>query len=396
MDEASLLAGAYTALTRCLQARTTAGGLVFARADRAARRIRHLVTFSLLSIAIHSQVGHPQAYRGPVTSTDSLRVSPQLVSPLVSTQWLADHLGSESIMVIDATVRTRQRPGGRLEWVSGWPEYRSGHVPGAVFADLLHDFSAPQSDFARPAPERFVEAAAALGLDDETTIVIYDDSLGVWAARLWWLLRSFGHERAAVLDGGFAVWSEEERPIERGEVAPERTRFASTAVGLTPVETAAGSARSVGSVGSVRAVGSLREELWSGKGDVERVVRGETDAVLLFAGSRAVFDGTSDDELSPVSRSRPGHIPGSVHVPMAGLIDPASHRLLRPAGLRERFAPALGRESSRPIIAYCTSGVEASLAALALSVLGVGEVSVYDGSLAEWSADPAAPLVTAA
>jgi len=307
-----------------------------------------------------------------VTSTDSLRVSPQLVSPLVSTQWLADHLGSESILVIDATVRTRQLPSGGLEWVSGRSRFRSGHVPGAVFADLLHDFSAPSGDFIRPSRERFDAAAAALGIDDETTLVIYDDSIGVWAARLWWMLHSIGHERAAVLDGGFAAWSEEERPIERGE-----------------------GASSVASPASTATVTALREPLWSGKADVERVVRGETDA-LLFAGSRDVFDGTADDALSPVFRARPGHIPGSVHVPVAGLIDPASHRMLRPAGLRERFGPVLGRSATVPIIAYCTSGIEASLAALALSVLGVPEVSVYDGSLAEWSADPAAPLVTAA
>lgn len=332
------------------------------------------MTFSLLSVAIHSQGVGRRAYRGPVTSSDSLRVSPQLVSPLVSTQWLADHLGSESILVIDATVRSRPLPGGGLEWVSGLSQFRSGHVPGAVFADLLRDFSAPSGDFTRPSPERFAAAAATLGIDDETTLVIYDDSIGVWAARLWWLLHSAGYERVAVLDGGFAAWSDEQRPVERGE----------------------GAATLVVPVAPPAAVTALREPLWSGKSDVERVVRGETDAVLLFAGSRAIFDGTADDALSPVTRARPGHIPGSVHVPVAGLIDPASHRLLRPAGLRERFAPVLGRRSSVPIITYCTSGIEASLAALALSVLGVAEVSVYDGSLAEWSADPAAPLVTAA
>jgi len=317
-----------------------------------------------------------------VTSTDSLRVSPQLVSPLVSTQWLADHLGSESIMVIDATVRTRPLPSGGLEWVSGRSQFRAGHVPGAVFADLLHDFSGPTGDFTRPSRERFAAAAAALGIDDEITLVIYDDSIGVWAARLWWLLHSVGHERAAVLDGGFAAWSQEERPVERGEGAASVSPVATATAPTTTAPTAT--------------VTMLRDPLWSGKADVESVVRGETDAVLLFAGSRAVFDGTADDLLSPVFRARPGHIPGSVHVPVTGLIDPASHRLLRPAGLRERFGPVLGRGAPVPIIAYCTSGIEASLAALALSVLGVPEVSVYDGSLAEWSADPAAPLVTAA
>lgn len=343
------------------------------------------MTFSLLSVAIHSLSVGCRAYRGCVTRSDSLRVSPQLVSPLVSTQWLADHLGSESILVIDATVRTAELPGGALEWVSGRARFHHGHVPGAVFADLLHDFSAPRGDFARPARERFDGAAAALGIDDETTIVIYDDSIGVWAARLWWLLRSAGHDRAAVLDGGFAAWSDEHRPVERGEVASRGPVAAAVPLSVSPASSAP--------------VTALPTPLWSAKTDVERVVRRETDAVLLFAGSRAVFDGTDDADdtaRSPVVRARPGHIPGSVHVPVTGLIDPASHRMLRPAGLRERFAPVLGRTTPVPIIAYCTSGVEASLAALALSVLGVVDVSVYDGSLAEWSADPAAPLETAA
>jgi thiosulfate/3-mercaptopyruvate sulfurtransferase len=303
-----------------------------------------------------------------VTATDSPRLSPLLVSPLVSTQWLADHLGSEGLVVLDASVLSITSPGGfgpATSWLSGLDQYLlAGHIPGAVFADLLEVFSDPEGSFgfARPALAQFEQAAASVGVDNDTTVVVYDTAAGQWAARVWWLFRAFGYDRVAVLDGGFAKWSDEERPIETGNVLP----------------------RSGAEFAAVE-----RPELWASKADVEAIVAGATDTLpaLVFAGPASDFTG----ETSP--RARAGHIPGSISVPAGRLIDRSTKALLKPDALRQTFAPVLASDSR--IVTYCGSGIAAASAALALTLLGEGSVAVYDGSLNEWAADPRVPLVTA-
>jgi len=307
-----------------------------------------------------------------VTATDSPRLSPLLVSPLVSTQWLADHLGSEGLVVLDATVlsipsRSIPSPGASgSSWLSGLDQYLlDGHIPGAVFADLLEVFSDPAGSFgfARPALAQFEQAAASVGVDNDTTVVVYDTATGQWAARVWWLFRAFGYDRVAVLDGGYAKWAAEERPVETGPVASR-----SEAV----------------------FIGAPRPELWASKADVEAIVAGATDApaTLVFAGPPTDFTG----ETSP--RARAGHIPGSVSVPAGQLVDRSTKALLKPGALREKFAPVLGGAAGGSVVTYCGSGIAAASAALALTLLGEGNVAVYDGSLNEWSADPEAPLET--
>ncbi|WP_175494279.1 sulfurtransferase [Herbiconiux ginsengi] len=301
-----------------------------------------------------------------MTTTDSSHLSPLLTSPLVSTQWLADHLGSEGLVVLDATVLPIASPAGAgTAWLSGLDQYLlAGHVPGAVFADLLDVFSDAEGSFgfARPSLAQFEEAAASVGVDNDTSVVVYDSVAGQWAARLWWLFRAFGYDRVAVLDGGFAKWSDEERPTETGNVLP--------------------------SSGAVF-VGVERPELWASKAEVEAIVAGSTDfpATLVFAGPPTDFTG----ETSP--RTRAGHIPGSVSVPAGRLADRSTKALLKGDALREKFVPALAGDTSR-VVTYCGSGIAAASAALALTVLGEEQVSVYDGSLNEWAADPEAPLVT--
>ena len=130
---------------------------------------------------------------------------PALPSPLVSTQWLADHLGADGLLVIDASVASYLRPDGRVGYLSGHEQYLlEGHVPGAVFADLVDEFSDPDGGypFTRPDAERFAAAAGALGVDSATTVVVYDTAVGQWASRLWWLFRTFGFDRVALLDAG--------------------------------------------------------------------------------------------------------------------------------------------------------------------------------------------------
>jgi thiosulfate/3-mercaptopyruvate sulfurtransferase len=332
------------------------------------------------------------------------------VSPIVSTQWLADHIGSEGLVVLDATVLPEAAPSvpssapslqGGSGWRSGVVQYREqGHVPGAVFADLLGEFSAPSAGrlFARPSRERFEAAASSAGVDNDTTVVVYDSDEGQWAARIWWLFRTFGYDRVAVLDGGYAKWFGENRPIDLGEVAPREAVF----------------------------VGLERPELWADRGRVERIAAGKEPGSLVFAGRSSLGAGSVPVGASlartgagstPVgassARAGAGSTPvgagsapvgagparlgamalagerpsgaeefaaRSLHVPVARLRDPESKTMLKTAALRERFATVL---DGSPIVTHCGAGIAAAADALALTLLGVTDVAVYDGSLAD-------------
>ncbi|HEY9424587.1 MAG TPA: rhodanese-like domain-containing protein [Microterricola sp.] len=314
--------------------------------------------------------------------------APLLSTPLVSTQWLADHLGRDGLVVLDATVLHVKAPGTKAgyRWLSGLDQYLvDGHIPGAVFADVLEVFSDPAKPFgfARPDALQIVAAAASVGIDDTSAVVLYDDSVGQWAARVWWLLRSFGFENVAVLDGGLTKWRAEERPLERGHVEP------AVAAAFTAVE---------------------RPEFWADKDDVAAVVAGEAEATLVCALPPAEFSGESS------SRSRAGHIPGSLSLPAGRLVDRADNALLQGAALSEKLAPVLGlasaadagapaaadgaiaasasRELAPRIITYCGGGIAAAAAALALTAAGTSNIAIYDGSLNEWTADEHAPLVS--
>lgn len=296
-----------------------------------------------------------------MTADAPATAAPVLTSPLVSTQWLADHLGADGLVVVDASVVNFTRPDGRVGYLSGHELYLvEGHVPGAVFADLVDEFSDPDGayPFTRPDAERFAAAAGALGVGGDATVVVYDSAVGQWAARLWWLFRAFGYDRVAVLDGGLTRWRAEERTLDTGQVEPVPAAF---------------TARE-------------RPELWVTKADVEAVVRGEAQAALVCSTPPKEFSG------EVVTRSRAGHIPGSVSAPAGLLVDRERNTLLAPDALRARLEPALGAPR---IITYCGGGIAAAASALALTLLGERSVAVYDGSLNEWAADPAAPLVTA-
>jgi thiosulfate/3-mercaptopyruvate sulfurtransferase len=285
---------------------------------------------------------------------------PRLSSPLVSTQWLADHLGADGLVVVDASVVGYTQPNGRAGYLSGHEQYvLEGHVPGARFADLLETFSDPDGPypFTRPDAVRFAAAAGELGIDNKTTVVVYDSAVGQWASRIWWLFRAFGYDDVAVLDGGLGAWRREDRPLDTGHV------------GATPVSF----------------IPSARDELWVDKAYVEGVVAGTNPAALVCATPPKEFSG------EVVTRARGGHIPGSTSAPAGRLVDRDSSTFLEPDGLRGILAPALGAPR---IVTYCNGGIAAASAALALTLLGEPSVAIYDGSLSEWAADPDAVLVT--
>ena len=286
---------------------------------------------------------------------------PLLTSPLVSTQWLFDHLGADRLVILDATVFVAQLPGGTHGYVSGHEKYIiDGHIPGAVFADLTDVFSDPTGDypFTRPSSELFAVAAASVGIDNETTVVVYDAAVGQWASRIWWLFRAFGYDNVAVLDGGLSKWVTEGRETDVGHVEPTPASFEA-------VE---------------------RPELWVDKEFVAAVVRGEADAALICAIPPAEFSGEAGN------RPRLGHIPGSLSAPAGRLVSRETNALLPLESLRETFAPVL---TEPRVVSYCAGGIAAASDALVLTLLGHRNVAIYDGSLNEWAADAEAPLVTA-
>ena len=286
--------------------------------------------------------------------------APLLVSPVVSTQWLADHLGSDKLVIVDATVNVASAP--HHGYVSGHEQFiLTGHVPGARFADLLETFSDPEGrfPFTKPDRERFEAAAGALGIDNDTTVIVYDAAVGQWASRIWWLFRTWGYDRVAVLDGGFTKWRAEERETEIGHRSVEPASF----------------------------TGRERPELWADKAHVERVTNGAVNAALVCGSPPGDFSGEKP------GRTRAGHIPGSISVPAGRLVDRGTNALLDETTLRDKFAPVLDDEQ---VIAYCGGGIASTAVALSLTILGHRNVVVYDGSLNEWAADPEAELVLGA
>lgn len=275
-------------------------------------------------------------------------MAPVLTSPLVSTQWLADHLGADELVVLDASVHT-QGNGLETMWHTARDAYEQrGHVPGARYADLVQAFSTPDADipFTRPPAERFEAAAQELGVTNASTVVVYDDGLGEWSARLWWIFRSFGFDSVAVLDGGFTKWRDEGRPVRVGALR--------SAPAPAPETFLAGEER----------------PLWADHARVHRAVTGVQPAALVLAAPPATL-GTD----------HPPVVPGSTAVAVDTIVDPDTNAYLRGPALAAAFAEVIDAEE---IVTYCGVGSAACVDALALTVLGHEKVRVYDGSLVDW------------
>lgn len=279
---------------------------------------------------------------------------------IVSTQWLADHLDEPSVRVVDARFNVRVSPAGALEAVAERDAYARAHIPGAVFVDVMADLTDPDDPLAVSPPERFESLMNRLGIGDESTVVIYDDQGGTWAARLWWALRYYGHEPVTLLDGGFTRWQAEGRPLESEIPVPPSANFRARVrpdlrVDADQVMTAIGR-------DDVRIVDALPEVFFSGQ-------------ARLFPGHRA------------------GHIPSAHNVPAPDLVDPVTQSLLPAAELARRWEP-LGLEPERQVITYCGSGVFGAFALFALYVTGHENAALYDASWMEWGADPDRPVET--
>lgn len=272
---------------------------------------------------------------------------------LVTTAWLAEALGSDGLLLLDASY-TATLPGTPpRDPLAG---YREAHIPGARFLDL-DALADPDSALPSMLPprERFGERMEALGVGAARQIVLYDAGPHHTAFRAWWVLRMFG-VTAAVLDGGLAKWRAENLPLASGDEAPVAAPF-------VPGEPLA----------AVRTLAEMRDNVERG---AEQVVD---------ARSSARFTGEEGDPRGDVAA---GHIPGSRNLPSATLFA-ADGTFKRGAALEAAFAAA-GIDPARPLVATCGSGITAAILVFGAHLLG-HQAALYDGSWSEWGSDPATP-----
>jgi thiosulfate/3-mercaptopyruvate sulfurtransferase len=278
-----------------------------------------------------------------------------MLTTLISTADLAARLDDPAIVIVDARHDLSQP-----DW--GEAQYRLGHVPGARFAHADRDLSAPKTGkngrHPLPSPERAAELFGRLGIDASKQVVAYDQANGMFAARVWWMLRWLGHDAVAVLDGGYAKWTAESRPVSTDVPSVEPARFEVSRV--MPTVSATGIAASL------------------------------PRHTLLLIDARAAERFRGDVEpLDPVA----GHIPGAMNRPYARNVK-ADGTFRPPRELRGEFEAMLHGRPVEDVVHYCGSGVSAAHNVLAMAVAGYPLTRLYPGSWSEWVSSRARPIAT--
>jgi thiosulfate/3-mercaptopyruvate sulfurtransferase len=291
-----------------------------------------------------------------------------VTSPFISVSELADSLDSDRPpVVLDASLELHSpRFDGDYRKDNGRPLWLAAHIPGSHHVDVATRFSDTTAalHYAHPQPQQIADELARLGIAADREVVVYDSTGTMWAARLWYLLRWIG-VRVRVLDGGLRAWQAGGQPVAAGEEAD-----------AAPVD---------------RWTATVARKAWVSRQELEE--RAENDSRPLVCSLPAGSFSGAD----PTRYSRRGHIPGSVNV--------SSRDLFKSDGtLKSRVevilaydaagvdAKAVGAAGTEEVLLYCGGGISASAGALTLAAVGVKAVRIYDGSLEEWSADPALPL----
>ncbi|RKQ28165.1 sulfurtransferase [Oceanobacillus halophilus] len=282
---------------------------------------------------------------------------------IVTTDWLQEKLEDPNLRLLDATTYLKNTDNGAPELWSGKETYEEGHIPGAVFADLLNDLSDPDGAFrfTIPSRERFVKKMEEIGVGEEGTyVVIYDQGYATvgspiiasdWASRLAWQLRYEGFDNVAVLEGGFAKWLDEGRPVSAEVKSYPKATF----------------------------TGKRQPEMIVTKEDVQKAI--EDDNVIII-------NSLSEEDF------KNGRIPGSCNVPFGNHADEKTKELHDKATLKENFEKVGALDPDKKVITYCGGGIAATWNALLLNKLGQKNVAVYDGSMAEWTSEKVLPLET--
>jgi thiosulfate/3-mercaptopyruvate sulfurtransferase len=268
-----------------------------------------------------------------------------MASPLVSAEWLADHLSDTDLRVVDASW---WMPNANRD---GRAEYSQAHIPGAVFFDIdaVSDHSTGLPHML-PSPDVFAEAVGKLGISHTDTIVVYDAAGLFSAPRVWWMFKIMGAKNVFVLDGGLPKWQSGGHPVESGISTPNRAVF-----------------KPLFQAGAV-----------ADYDDVDEATRNE-DAAIVDARAAARFNG---DAPEPRAGVRSGHIPASFNLPFGKLLN-EDGTMKNPEAIRAAFGEA-GVDLGKDIITSCGSGVTAAVLTLGLETAGKTDVRLYDGSWSEW------------
>lgn len=281
----------------------------------------------------------------------------KIADPLVSAQWLKDHLTAPDVRVVDAT------------WVAPWADsnsratakrlYNEGHIPGSVYFDI-DEIADTESDLPHmmPSPEKFSSRVRKLGLGDGNRIVIYDRGNFVASARVWWMFRMMGHEDVRVLDGGWTAWLSVEGAVED---LPPVTRERHYTV-------------------------RVQNHLLKNYTQVCEALK-RSDTIVLDARSEGRFSGK---DAEPREGLPSGHMPTSINIPSSTLI--AEDGCLKST---DELAPLFkGVDDGVSVIASCGSGVTAAIILLAMQRLGRDDVALYDGSWTEYASQAGSEIVS--
>jgi thiosulfate/3-mercaptopyruvate sulfurtransferase len=276
---------------------------------------------------------------------------------LISTSELAAHLDDPAFVIVDVRHDLAQPDLGESQ-------YRAGHIPGARFAHMDRDLSAAKTGkngrHPLPAPEAAAALFGRLGIDASKQVVAYDAGGGMYAPRLWWMLRWLGHDAVAVLDGGIGKWTREGRPVT--------TKISEMRPAAFPIR------KTERPVSAADVLASLRDR---------SLTLVDARGAERFRGEMEVID--------PVA----GHIPGAVNRPYTEnvLVDGT---FKSPEALRAELAAIVGDTAPSKIVNTCGSGVSACHNLLAMEIAGIGGTTLYPGSWSEWIADPSRPVATGA
>jgi len=273
---------------------------------------------------------------------------------LVDTETLSQHLDDPHWVSVDCRFALTRPEAGRQA-------YQAGHIPGARYAHLNDDLSSPQQSHTGrhplPSPTTLAEKLGRWGIDKTSQVIVYDDSFGAMASRLWWLLRWLGHDAVAVLDGGYPVWVREQRPVTSDAPAFKPATFIPT----------------------------LNQDLCVDAEYVEHMTK-KQDGMLIDARSEERFRGDVEP-LDPVA----GHIPGARNMPYEGNLD-FTGKFMSHDELHAHYKSVLGHVPSDKVVNMCGSGVTACHNILAMELAGLKGAKLYAGSWSEWITDSDRPV----
>jgi thiosulfate/3-mercaptopyruvate sulfurtransferase len=273
---------------------------------------------------------------------------------IVDRDWVAAHLDDPSVVILDGSYHLAAT--GR----DAKAEYAAGHIPGAIHFDIdtVCDPGPTPSPHMFPRAEDFAAAVGAMGISNDTRVIVYDADGLFCAPRVWWMFRVFGHENVAVMTGGFRNWQAEGRPVATEIPSPAPAVFKATR-----------------NESALRSIDDIQANIESGA------------ELVLDARAANRFDGSQPEARPGVE---PGHIPGSANLPYADIVDAEAGAFRDADTLRAAF-DRVGADGTRTVTTTCGSGVTACILGLGMHLIGRDNWALYDGSWTEWGGNPDTP-----